>query len=155
MHHRAEIGENSGLYVFGFSPAGVIIAYAMGYMLAGFTTFASILGRYNGEMACGCCSVLEQGARKGFIANISGTIRDFVVGVVKLRYLNRQPNLKQILKSSITILVMAESACILMAEMVDLVFYQHWFLLSVLLALLAGAFTVMPPEAYRKTRVRS
>jgi hypothetical protein len=50
---------------------------------------------------------------------------------------------------------MAEGACILMAEMVGLVFYQHSFLLSVLLALLAGAFTVMAPEAYRKTRVRS
>jgi hypothetical protein len=82
-------------------------------------------------------------------------MKDFGAGVSKLRHFNRQPNLKQLLKASITILVTAESACILMAETVDLVFYQHSFLLSVLLALLAGAFTVVAPEAYGKTRVRS
>ena len=43
----AEIGENSGLYLFGFNLVGIPIAYAMGYALAGFTTFIAILGRYN------------------------------------------------------------------------------------------------------------
>ena len=43
----AEIGENTGLYLFGFNFMGIPIAYAMGYGLAGFTTFATILGRYN------------------------------------------------------------------------------------------------------------
>ena len=41
----AEIGENTGLYLFGFNASGIAIAYAMGYALAGFTTFVTILGR--------------------------------------------------------------------------------------------------------------
>jgi hypothetical protein len=151
----AEIGENSGLYIFGFNPAGIAIAYAMGYALAGLTTFLTILGRYNGEMACGCCSVLEQRAGKGFIANLGGTMRDFGTGVARLPHLYRQSNLKQLLKSSVIILVTAESACILTAETIDLIFYQYSLLLSVPLALLAGAFTVVAPEAYRKIKVRS
>lgn len=109
----AEIGENSGLYFFGFNPVGIAIAYAMGYELAGLTTFITIFGRYNGETACSCCSVLEQRAGKGFFANLGGTMRDFGAGAVKLRHLYRQPNLRQLLKSSITILITAESACIL------------------------------------------
>jgi hypothetical protein len=43
--------------------------------------------------------------------------------------------------------------CILTAETVDLIFYKYSILLSILLALLAGAFTVVAPEAYRKTLV--
>ena len=42
----AEIGENTGLYLFGFNPGGIAIAYIMGYSLAGFTTFVAILGRF-------------------------------------------------------------------------------------------------------------
>jgi hypothetical protein len=48
------------------------------------------------------------------------------------------------------ILIIAESVCILTAETVDLIFYQYSILLSIPLALLAGAFTVVAPEAYRK-----
>jgi hypothetical protein len=42
----AEIGENTGLHVFGFNHIGIPIAYAIGYSFASFTTFATILGRY-------------------------------------------------------------------------------------------------------------
>src|SRR5919199_6035225 len=42
----AEIGENTGLYVLGFNHIGIPFAYAMGYLLATFTTFVTILGRY-------------------------------------------------------------------------------------------------------------
>jgi len=55
-------------------------------------------------------------------------------------------------KSSVVILVEAESACNLTAETVDLIFYQYSTLLSVPLALLAGAFAVVTPAAYRKAR---
>jgi hypothetical protein len=65
--------------------------------------------------------------------------------------LYKQPNLKTILKTSLVILVTAESACILTAETVDLLLYKHSMILSIPLALLAGAFTVIVPEAYRKT----
>jgi hypothetical protein len=154
----AEIGENSGLYLFGFNLIGILIAYAMGYALAGFTTFVTILGRYNygsSRKIDSCCSVLEQGAGLGFVPNLKITFKNFVVGIVKLPQLHRQPNLKYILKSSAYILVTAESACILTAETVDLIFYQYSILLSIPLALLAGAFTVVAPEAYRKIKQKA
>jgi hypothetical protein len=150
----AEIGENTGLYLFGFNLVGTPIAYAMGYALAGFTTFAAILGRYNygsSRKIDSCCSVLEQGAGSGFIPNLKTTFKNFVIGITKLPHLHRQPNLKYILKASAYILITAESVCILTAETVDLIFYQYSILLSIPLALLAGAFTIVAPEAYRNT----
>jgi hypothetical protein len=151
----AEIGENTGLYLFGFNLVGIPIAYAMGYALAGFTTFAAILGRYNNSSSKkidSCCSVLEQGAGTGFIPNLKTTFRNFALGIAKMPQLHKQPNLKYILKMSLYILVTAESACILTAETIDLIFYQYSLLLSVPLALLAGAFMVVAPEAYRKLK---
>jgi hypothetical protein len=115
----AEIGENTGLYLFGFNVVGIPIAYAMGYALAGFTTFITILGRYNyssHDKTDSCCSsVLEQGAGSGFISNLKTTFKNFVVGIANLPYLRRQPNLKYVLKTSAYILVTVESACILIA----------------------------------------
>jgi hypothetical protein len=149
----AEIGENTGLRLFGFNTIGIPAAYAMGYALAGFTTFATILGRYDygsNDKIVSCCSVLEQVTVLGFIPNLKGTFRNFVVGISKLPNLHRQPDLKYVLKTSLYILVTAESACILTAETVGLVFYQYFILLSIPLALLAGAFTAVAPEAYRK-----
>jgi hypothetical protein len=149
----AEIGENTGLYLFGFNLIGIPIAYAMGYALAGFTTFVTILGRYNygsSRRIDTCCSVLEQGAGLGFLSNLRTTFRNFVVGITMMPQLYRQPNLKYIMKTSLYILITAESACILTAETVDLIFYQYSIVLSIPLALLAGAFAVVAPEAYRK-----
>jgi hypothetical protein len=151
----AEIGENTGLYLFGLNLIGIPIAYAMGYALAGFTTFATILGRYkygSNDKIDSCCSVLEQGAGTGFIPNLKTTFRNFAIGITKLSQLHRQPNLKYILKTSGYILVTAESACILTAETADLIFYQYSIFLAVPLALLAGAFAVVAPDAYRKIR---
>ena len=152
----AEIGENTALYLFGFNPSGIAIAYSLGYALAGFTTFATILGRYNygspNQTICSCCSVLEQDSNKGFISNLKTTFKNFAIGIKKLPYLYKQQNLKTIMKTSLVILITAESVCILTAETVDLIFYKYSILLSIPLALLAGAFTVVVPEAYRKTR---
>jgi hypothetical protein len=151
----AEIGENTALYLFGFNPPGIAIAYGMGYALAGFTTFVTILGRYdygspNGTV-CSCCSVLEQNSQKGFYLNLKVIFRNFAIGIKKLPYLYKQQNLEIILKTSLVILITAESVCILTAETVDLIFYQYSIMLSIPLALVAGAFTVVAPEAYRKT----
>lgn len=145
----AELGENIGLYLFGFNPAGIAIAYAMGYGLAGAATFLTILGRGSGGS---CCSVLEHCDRKGFYANFAGTMRDFASGLVKLFRLHKEPELLSILRTSLVILVTAESACILVAETVGLVFYQYSILLSVPLALVAGTFTIVAPRAYKKAR---
>jgi hypothetical protein len=131
-------------------------------LLQRFTTFAAILGRYNyyygsnnDNIDSSCSSVLEQGAGSGFSPNFKTTFRNFVIGITKLPYLHRQPNLKYVLKTSAYILLTAESACILTAETVDLVFYQYSILLSIPLALLAGAFTVVAPEAYRKIKQKA
>jgi hypothetical protein len=72
------------------------------------------------------------------------TFKNFGLGLKKLQELPKQPNLIQILKTSLVILVTAET--------VDLLFYKRAFYLSIPLALLAGAFTVMAPEAYRKMK---
>jgi hypothetical protein len=49
-------------------------------------------------------------------------------------------------------LVTAETACILTAETIDLIFYGHSLFISIPLSLLAGAFAVVVPEAYKKTK---
>jgi hypothetical protein len=161
----AETGENTGLYMFGFNTGGIIIAYVMGYALAGFTTFITILGRHSntdpnrnstgvGEIDS-CCSVLEQDSTMGFGSNLKTTFSNFVLGFKHLLKIREQQGIKTIVRSSLFILVTAESACILTAETVDLIFYQYSLLLSVPLALLAGAFTVVVPAAYRKAKLPS
>ena len=146
----AEIGENLGLYFFGFNIIGIPIAYALGYALAGLVTFLTILGRYDyTEKIDSCCSVLGKNAHKGFAINLQITFKNFVEGCGKVTKLHKQKNLKPILKSSIYILVTAESACILTAETVGIIFYQYSIFLSVPLALLVGAFTVVAPQAYK------
>jgi hypothetical protein len=152
----AEIGENTGLYLLGFNHIGIPFAYAMGYCLATFTTFVTILGRYkysSADRIDTCCSVLEQDANKDFLSNIVITFKNFGLGLRKMKELPKQPNLKKILKTSLVILVIAETACIITAETIDLIFYRQAFYLSIPLALLAGAFTVVAPEAYKKTKV--
>jgi hypothetical protein len=154
----AEIGENTALYLFGFNWIGIPIAYSMGYALAGFVTFVTILGRYNYNQSKRilitdtCCSVLGQCADKGFLTNIRITFLNFGIGMKKIFLIHKQPNLKYILRTSIFILITAESACILTAETVALVFYNYSLFLSVPLALLAGAFTVVAPEAFRRSK---
>jgi hypothetical protein len=135
----AEIGENTGLYLFGFNLSGIAIAYVIGYALAGFTTFISILGRHSfgSSTKCSCCSVLEQNSSKGFVPNVSTTFRNFAVGLTRLPLLYKQPNLGSIVKTSLLILITAESVCILTAETVDLFFTSilycfqfHWLYLQ-------------------------
>jgi hypothetical protein len=151
----AEIGENSSFALFGYGTVtGIALGYVLGYSLSTFTTFATILGRYNYSYSseiCSCCSVLEQDQSKGFVANLLVTFKNFTSGIKKMPQLYKQPNIKNILKTSLVILVTAESTCILTAETVDLLLYRHSMILSIPLALLAGAFTVVAPEAYKKT----
>ena len=151
----AEIGENTGLYLLGFNHIGIPFAYTMGYCLATFTTFVTILGRYkysSADRIDSCCSVLEQDANKDFLSNVVITFKNFGLGLRKMKELPKQPNLKKILKTSLVILVIAETACIITAETIDLIFYRQAFYLSIPLALLAGAFTIVAPEAYKKTK---
>ena len=153
----AEIGENIGLYTFGFNLWGITLAYFIGYALAGFTTFMTILGRYTGTglKIKSCCSVLEQQSNKGFLSNMFLTFGYFIKGIKKILYLKKEPNLKYILKTSLIILITAESACILTAETIGIVFYNYSILLGIPLGLLMGALTIITIEAYKKIKVKS
>jgi hypothetical protein len=150
----AEIGQNSVLYFFGYHLQGIILGYIMGFAAAGFTTFMTILGRHDlrNTKIDSCCSVLEQQSNKGFLPNLIITFKNFGLGISKLSSLHRQPNIKFILKTSLIILLTAETACILAAETIDLIFYRHSMLLSIPLALLAGTLAVVLPESYKKTK---
>jgi hypothetical protein len=149
----AEIGLNSGLNLFGYHTVGIALSYITGYSLAVFTTFMTILGRSKpGQKIDSCCSVLEQQADKRFTSNLILTFRNFGSGLSKLPYLSRQPDLQNLFKTSIIILITAESACILTAETVDLIFYKQSVLLSSILGLFVGSFTVVGIEAYKKIR---
>lgn len=154
----AELGQSAGMYMLGTSPAGLGAAMAAGYALAGVSTFLTILGRASGRDGdyrhSSCCSVLENGGRKGLAANLCETLRDFAGGARRLAHMRHERNLGSVLKSSLVILVTAESACILTAEATGMLLYQQSPLVSTPLSLLAGAFAVVAPQAWKKTRSR-
>jgi hypothetical protein len=152
----AEIGENMGFLLFGYQRIdGISIGFILGYALAGFSTFASILGRYNlDHVMDGCCSALDCKDKK-FIPSLTSSFRNFAVGVTKIPYLYKQPYAKQILKTSLYVLVVSESLCILTALIVDFIFYRHSLWLSIPLALLVGTFTITALESYKKIRAES
>lgn len=149
----AEIGENTGFFLFGYQRVdGISIGFILGYALAGFSTFASILGRYNlDNVMDGCCSALDR-KDKRFIPSLTSSFRNFAIGVTKIPYLYKQPYAKQIIKTSIYVMVVSESLCIMTALIVDFIFYRHSLWLSIPLALFVGAFSITALEAYRKVR---
>jgi hypothetical protein len=67
------------LYFFGYHLQGIILGYIVGYAAAGFTTFMTILGRYDlgNTKIDSCCSVLEQQLNKGFLPNLITTFKNF------------------------------------------------------------------------------
>ena len=154
----AEIGEYIGISVFGFNLYGIIIAYTLGFALAGLSTFMTILGRYdfkNTKEAMhirGCCSFLEETASKGFVFNLITTFVNFKRGFTHIADNWNNPQMKNILKTSLIILITAESACILTAETVTLLFYQYSIFLAIPLALVIGTFTLTLVESTRKIR---
>ena len=82
-------------------------------------------------------------------------LKNSAFGLGGLLSVYQQPNLRCIIMTILLILIAAESICFLTAEIVDLIFYKYSILLSVPLALLAGAFTVVPLGAYRKMKSSS
>jgi hypothetical protein len=144
----AEIGENSSFILFGYrTTIGITLGYILGYGLSAFTTFATILGSSSySEKMCSCCSVLEQGSN-GFIATLLTTFKNCGIGIKKMTQLYKQSNVRIILWSTVIILVTAETACVLTAETIDLIFYRHSLFISIPLSLLGAAFAVVVPEA--------
>jgi hypothetical protein len=154
----AEIGQNTGLYIFGFNLLGIVLSYMMGFALAGFSTFMSILGRYdfssgpNSKIEGGCCSFLEESSSKGFIFNLIETFLNFKRGLAQFIINKNNPQMKNIVKSSIIILITAESACIITAETVDLLFYKSSLFLAIPLSLIIGTLTLTIVESLKKIK---
>jgi hypothetical protein len=82
------------------------------------------------------------------------TFKSFINGFRKILDLKKESNLKYLLKTSLIILITAESACILTAETIGIVFYNYSWFLSLPLALLMGALTIVIIEAYKKIKVQ-
>jgi hypothetical protein len=154
----AEIGGFLGLWHYGFNAFGITMAYVLAYGLAGFTTFASILGRSahansEHEIICGCSDVA--GHNIGFSAGIKQTFVNFAIGLKMMTRLHRRPDTGRIIKASLIVLVSAESGCIIAAATVDIMLYQYSVFLSIPLALLAGTLTVASTAAFRRVRKQS
>jgi hypothetical protein len=154
----AETGENLGLYIFGFNILGIVLSYIIGFSFAGFSTFMSILGRYdlsknsNIKIDGGCCSFLDENSNKGFIFNLVETFLNFKRGVIQLIINKNNPQMKGIFISSVVILITAESACIISAETVDLFFYKASLFLAIPISLLAGTLTLTIVESVKKIK---
>ena len=132
------------------------MSYAFGYGLASFSTFCTIIGRYNPKHEIGgCCSALEQGSNNGLVSNLKNTFRDCWKGIGKIPHLRELPNAKNVIKTSVYVLITAESACIITAETVNLAFFRHAMWLSMPLGLLAAAFVVTVIETYKMRKVQN
>lgn len=150
----AQIGQSISFLLFGYHDLfGIVTSYALGYGLASFTTFCTIIGRYNVKNEIdSCCSSLEHDGKQGFVSNLKTTFGDFVEGIKKMPYLKNQKDLKHIIKTCLYILITAESACILTAETVNLAFFRHALWLSIPLSLFAAALVISLIESYKITR---
>ena len=148
----AELGENLGLLYFGFNTVGIAIAIVLGFAFAGFATFVTILGKSHGKHIHGCCSVLETDNTPSFFKNLKTTFADFGKGIKKLATFHKEPEAKHILKESLYILITAECGCIIVAEIVALLLYQHSLFLSFPIALLAGTAMIVITTFDKRTR---
>jgi hypothetical protein len=101
------------------------MAYMMAYALAGFTTFASILGRgsnhEHGEIICAC----GHDTNEGFLKNIKFTFASFATGLKRMASLHRRPDAWRTIKASLVVLLSAESGCIIAAATIDVIMYQY------------------------------
>lgn len=83
----AQMGQNISFLLFGYDDLfGIVMSYALGYGLASFTTFCTIIGRYDVKNELdSCCSALEHEGKQGLISNLEKTFQDFCIGVKKFR----------------------------------------------------------------------
>jgi len=147
----SQIGQGISFVLFGYHDIfGIAMSYAIGYGIASLATFCTIIGRYNlNQEIGGCCSALEKGSNLRFIINLKNTFRDCWIGITTIPCLFKLPNAKKIIWTSIYILITAESACIITAETVNLVFLRHAMWLSMPLGLFAAAFVVTVIETWK------
>jgi len=152
----SQIGQSISFVLFGYHNLfGIVMSYTLGYGLASLSTFCSIIGRYTSKQGLGaCCSALEQGSNISFISNLKNTFRYCGIGMKKIPHLYELPDVKHVIKTSLYILVTAESACILTAETVNLAFFRQAMWLSMPLGLFAAALVVTIIESYKITRTK-
>ena len=147
----SQVGQTVSFVLFGYSSIfAIAMSYSIGYALASLTTFCTIIGRYNLKQGLGgCCSALEHGSNISFVSNIKNTFRDCWIGITKMPALAKLPNARGIIKTSVYILITAESACILTAETINLAFFRHAMWLSMPLGLFTAAFVVTVIETWK------
>jgi hypothetical protein len=152
----SQIGQGISFLLFGYHDLfGILMSYTLGYGLASLTTFCTIMGRYTSKQGLGgCCSAIEQGSNVSLISNLKNTFRYCGIGMKRIPHLYKLPNLKYIIRTSLYVLVTAESACILTAETVNLVFFRQAMWLSMPLGLFTAALVVTMIESYKMTRAK-
>jgi putative flippase GtrA len=158
----AEIGGFLGLWYYGFNAVGIVMAYVLAYAIAGFTTFASILGRSalandEEDIICGCSDMTadhDHNNNTSFGAGIKQTFVNFARGLKMIPQLHTKSNARRFIKTSLIILISAESGCIIAGATVDIILYQYSAFLSIPAALLAGTLTVSSMAAYRIVRLQ-
>jgi hypothetical protein len=152
----SQVGQGISFVLFGYHDLfGIIMSYSIGYGLASLTTFCSIMGRYTSKQGLGaCCSAIEQGSNISLVSNLKNTFSYCWIGMKMIPSLYKLPNLKHIIKTSVYILITAESACILTAETVNLAFFRQAMWLSMPLGLFTAALVVTMIESYKMTRTR-
>jgi hypothetical protein len=139
--------------MFGFTPIGIIYAYSLGFLVAGFTIFLVIVGRYkeHKNINLGCHDDANGNHyhqfQLGFKFNFITTFKYFKNGWCNLSFLFYNPNRTQLLKRALYLLLTAESICVITAQTVDLFFYNFSVFLSIPLALISGAFVISLQQA--------
>lgn len=99
----------------------------------------------------GCC-LLNHSCPTGFIPSLKSTVTAFLRGIRLLYKLPSIPDSRAIIKNALRILIMAESCCIITAEIGDLIFYRDTQLLSIPLGIAGGAVSIMLIEIIRNHR---
>lgn len=140
-------GESIGFYLFGFNVVGIICAYSLGFITAGFTIFLIILGRYreHQSLELGCHD--DHQFHLGFKSNFITTFKHFKKGCFNLSILFHNHNKNQLLKKILYLLLTAESICVITAQTIDFLLYNYSVFLSFPLALIIGSLVIYIQQA--------
>lgn len=148
------IGESIGFYLFGFNPIGIFYAYSLGFLVAGFTIFLIIVGRYqeHKNINLGChddCNSSDDNhqVQIGFKSNFITTFKYFKNGWFNLPILFSNRNRNQLIKRAVYLILTAESICVITAQTIDLLFYNFSVFLSTPIALIAGSVVISIQQA--------
>lgn len=140
-------GESLGFYLFGFNVVGIIYAYSLGFIVAGFTIFLVILGRYREHQSFDLCCHDNNQFLMGFKSNFITTFKHFKNGCYSLSLLFYNKNKNKLLKRALYLLLTAESICVITAQTIDLLFYNYSVFLSIPLALIIGSLVISIQQA--------